>query len=68
MLPKNSSISAITFSNRVPAILLRATRTVELEGRQVEYASFAEMERRLHAVERELAKQQKRHGSRGFTP
>lgn len=42
------------------AVLLRETRTVELEGRQVEYASFAEMERRLHAIERELAWQQKR--------
>ena len=42
------------------AVLLRETRTAELKGRQVEYASFAEMERRLHAIERELAKQQKR--------
>ena len=41
------------------AVLLRETRTVEFEGRKVEYASFAEMERRLHAIERELAKQQK---------
>lgn len=37
------------------AVLLRETRTAELKGQQVEYASFAEMERRLHAIERELA-------------
>lgn len=42
------------------AVLLRETRTVEFEGRKVEYASFSEMERRLHAIERELLKQQKR--------
>ena len=42
------------------AVLLRETRTVEFEGRKVEYASFAEMERRLQAIERELIKQQKR--------
>ena len=42
------------------AVLLRETRTVEFEGRKVEYASFAEMERRLQAIERELMKQQKR--------
>lgn len=42
------------------AVLLRETRTAELKGRQVENASFAEMERRLHAIERELAWQQKR--------
>ena len=29
------------------AVLLRETRTVEFEGRKVEYASFGEMERRL---------------------
>ena len=42
------------------AVLLRETRTVEFEGRKVEYSSFSEMERRLHAIERELVKQQKR--------
>ena len=42
------------------AVLLRETRTVEFEGRKVEYASFVEMERRLHAIERELIKLQKR--------
>ena len=42
------------------AVLLRDTRTVEFEGRKVEYASFSEMERRLHAIERELARQIKR--------
>ena len=42
------------------AVLLRETRTVEFEGRKVEYASFSEMERRLQAIERELIKQQKR--------
>jgi len=42
------------------AVLLRDTRTVEFEGRKVEYASFSEMERRLHAIEREWAKQTKR--------
>ncbi len=42
------------------AVLLRETRTVEFEGRKVEYASFGEMERRLQAIERELVKQQKR--------
>ena len=42
------------------AVLLRETRTVEFEGRKVEYASFGEMERRLNAVERELQKKQKR--------
>ena len=29
------------------AVLLRDTRTVEFEGRKVEYASFSEMERRF---------------------
>ncbi|WP_067518561.1 phage head-tail joining protein [Endozoicomonas ascidiicola] len=42
------------------AVLLRETRTVEFEGRKVEYSSFGEMERRLQAIERELMKQQKR--------
>lgn len=42
------------------AVLLRETRTVEFEGRKVEYSSFADMERRLYAIERELARQQKR--------
>ena len=42
------------------AVLLRETRTVEFEGRKVEYNSFSEMERRLQAIERELIKQQKR--------
>ncbi len=42
------------------AVLLRDTRTVEFEGRRVEYASYGEMERRLQAIERELSKQQKR--------
>ena len=39
------------------AVLLRETRTVEFEGRRVEYSSFTEMERRLPAIERELMKQ-----------
>ncbi|USE38044.1 MULTISPECIES: phage head-tail joining protein [Endozoicomonas] len=42
------------------AVLLRDTRVVEFEGRRVEFSSFAEMERRLQAIERELIKQQKR--------
>ena len=42
------------------AVLLRDTRTVEFEGQKVEYSSFAEMERRLQAIERELVKGQKR--------
>lgn len=42
------------------AVLLRDTRVVEFEGRRVEFSSFAEMERRLAAIERELVKQQKR--------
>ncbi len=42
------------------AVLLRETRTVEFEGRRIEFSSFAEMERRLQAIERELIKQQKR--------
>ncbi|OQX38450.1 MAG: hypothetical protein B0D91_04065 [Oceanospirillales bacterium LUC14_002_19_P2] len=42
------------------AVLLRDTRTVEFERRKVEYASFGEMERRLQAIERELARQTKR--------
>ncbi|WP_263080138.1 hypothetical protein [Endozoicomonas sp. Mp262] len=42
------------------AVLLRQTKTVEFEGQKVEYSSFAEMERRLQAIEREMIKQQKR--------
>ena len=42
------------------AVLLCETRTVEFEGRKVEYSSFSEMERRLAAIEQELAKQNKR--------
>ncbi|WP_263080692.1 hypothetical protein [Endozoicomonas sp. Mp262] len=42
------------------AVLLRETKTVEFEGRKVEYSSFGEMERRLNAIERELARQNKR--------
>ncbi len=42
------------------AVLLRDTRVVEFEGRRVEFSSFAEMERLLQAIERELIKQQKR--------
>ena len=42
------------------AVLLRDTRTVEFEGRKVEYSSFAEMEKRLTAIEQELAKANKR--------
>ncbi len=42
------------------AVLLRETRTVEFDGRRVEYSSFAEMKKRLQAIERELIKQQKR--------
>ncbi|WP_257287960.1 MULTISPECIES: phage head-tail joining protein [unclassified Endozoicomonas] len=38
------------------AVLLRETRTVEFEGRKVEYASFSEMEGRLQAIEWELIK------------
>ncbi|MCW7551833.1 hypothetical protein NX722_04090 [Endozoicomonas gorgoniicola] len=44
------------------AALLHENRTVEFEGRKVEYVSFAEMERRLHGIERELVGQQKRPG------
>ena len=42
------------------AVLQRETRTVEFEGRKVEYSSFSEMERRLAAIERELASQNRR--------
>ena len=42
------------------AVLLRDTKTVEFEGRKVEFNSFSEMERRLAAIEQELAKQNKR--------
>ena len=42
------------------AVLLRQTKTVEYEGQKVEYSSFGEMERRLRAIEQELAKQNKR--------
>lgn len=42
------------------AVLLRETKTVEFEGRKIEYSSFGEMERRLQAIERELSKQNKR--------
>lgn len=42
------------------AVLLRETRTVEYDGSKIEYASFAEMERRLQAIEREMVKQNKR--------
>nr|WP_257286412.1 hypothetical protein [Endozoicomonas sp. SESOKO1] len=33
---------------------------VQLDGQRVEFSSFAEMERRLQAIERELIKKQKR--------
>ena len=49
------------------AVLLRDTRTVEFEGRKVEYSSFSEMERRLTAIEQELAKQNKRPRQYGIT-
>ncbi|WP_373692255.1 phage head-tail joining protein [Endozoicomonas sp. SESOKO1] len=42
------------------AVLLRDTRVVQLDGQRVEFSSFAEMERRLQAIERELIKKQKR--------
>ena len=42
------------------AVLLRETRTVEFEGRKVEYSSFSEMERRLAAIEQELARKSRR--------
>ena len=42
------------------AVLLRQTRVVEFDGKKIEYSSFADMERRLQAIEREMAKEQKR--------
>ena len=42
------------------AVLLRQTKTVEFEGRKVEYSSYTEMERRLNAIERELARKSNR--------
>ena len=42
------------------AVLLRDTKIVEFEGRKVEYNSFSEMERRLSAIEQEMAKKNKR--------
>ncbi|UYM16200.1 phage head-tail joining protein [Endozoicomonas euniceicola] len=42
------------------AVLLRDTKTIEFEGRRIEYSSFSEMERRLQAIEREISKQKKR--------
>ncbi len=42
------------------AVLLRDTRTVEFEGRKVEYSSFAEMQKRLTAIEQEQVKANKR--------
>ena len=42
------------------AVLLRDTKTVEFEGRKVEFNSFSDMKRRLAAIEHELAKQNKR--------
>ena len=42
------------------AVLLRDTRVVEFEGRRMEFSSFAEMERRLQAIEREMIRSQKR--------
>ena len=49
------------------AVLLRDTKTVEFEGRKVEFNSFSEMERRLSAIEREMAKQNKRPRQFGIT-
>ncbi len=49
------------------AVLLRETRTVEFEGRKVEYSSFSEMERRLAAIERELASQNRRPRQYGIS-
>ena len=49
------------------AVLLRETRTVEFEGRKVEYSSFSEMERRLTAIERELASQNRRPRQYGIS-
>ncbi len=40
--------------------MLRDTSTVEFEGRKVEYSSFVEMEKRLTAIEQELAKANQR--------
>ncbi len=42
------------------AVLLRDTKSVEFEGRKVEFSSFGEMERRLTAIEQELARNNKR--------
>ena len=53
-------ITVIEYQALKQVVLLRETRSVEFEGRRVEYSSFAEMERRLQAIERELVKQQKR--------
>ncbi len=49
------------------AVLLRDTRTVEFEGRKVEYSSFSEMEKRLTAIEQELVKQNRRPRQYGIT-
>ena len=49
------------------AVLLRDTKTVEFEGRKVEYSSFSEMERRLSAIEREMGKASKRPRQYGIT-
>ena len=59
-MPQQPIISDAEYLALKRAVLLRETRTVEFEGRKVEYASFGEMERRLNAIERELQKKQKR--------
>ena len=53
-------ISTAEYEALKRAVLLRDTRTVEFDGRRIEYSSYTEMERRLNAIERELAKQNKR--------
>ncbi len=49
------------------AVLLRDTKSVEFEGRKVEFSSFGEMERRLAAIEQELARNNKRPRQFGIT-
>lgn len=38
------------------AVYLNKTKTVEFNGRQVEYSSFKEMKQRIAAIEREIQK------------
>ena len=49
------------------AVLLRDTKTVEFEGRKVEFNSFSDMKRRLAAIEQELIKNNKRPRQYGIT-